>query len=188
MRSYSVLLRHEPSSGNDRTTLEVSTKSSFSRFLSTLGSCWGSLRLPNLQQVWLHSPNLLQVWLFLPNLQQVWLTQDQLGTFPAALPAALPAAPSATPSEILPSAPSAALPTALYLPHKIRTHEALCVARKTAVFLAPKPLPLIPPLAVRTCAAHACAAHAVWFPASGTIKKCNPRVDYTHIHAQSSAI
>ena len=115
MRSCSVLMRHEPSSGNDRTTLGVFTKSSFSRFLSTPGSCWSSLRLPYLrlpylQQVWLHSPNLLQVWLFLPHLQQVWLTQDQLGAFPA------------TPS------------TALYLPHKIRTHEALFVARKPLYF------------------------------------------------------
>ncbi len=143
MRSCSVLMRHEPSSGNDRTTLGVFTKSSFSRFLSTPGSCWSSLRLPYLrlpylQQVWLHSPNLLQVWLFLPHLQQVWLTQDQLGAFPATLSAAL------------------------YLPHKTRTYKALCVARKTAVFPAPKPLPLAPTR--------------------------SPRVDYTCAHAQSSAI
>ena len=159
MRSYSVLLRHEPSSGNDRTTLGVFTKSSFSRFLSTPGSCWGSLRLPYLrlpylQQVWLHSLNLLQVWLVLPHLLQVWLTQDQLGAFPAALPVAL----SATLPGILPSAPSAAL----YLPHKTRTYKVLCVARKTAVFPAPKPLLLAPTR--------------------------SPRVDYTCAHAQNSAI
>ena len=76
--------------------------------------------LPNLQQVWLYSPNLQQVWLFLPHLQQVWLTQDQLGAFLAVLSAAL------------------------YLPYKTRTYKALCVARKTAVFIAPKPLPLTP--------------------------------------------
>ena len=110
MRSYSVLLRHEPLSGNDRTTLEVSTKSSRSRFLSTPGSYWGSLRLP-----YLRLPNLR-----LPNLQQVWLTQDQLGAFLAVLSAAL------------------------YLLYKTRTYKSLCVARKTAVFLAPKPLPLTP--------------------------------------------
>ena len=114
--------------------------------------------LPNLLQVWLYSPNLLQVWLVLPHLLQVWLTQDQLGTFLAALPVA----PSATLPGILPSAPSAALPAALYLPHKTRTHEAHCVARKTAVFLAPKPLTLAPTR--------------------------SPRVDYTRPHAQSSAI
>ena len=150
MRSYSVLLRHEPLSGNDRTTLGVSTKNSRSRFLSTPGSCWGSLRLPNLQQVWLYSPNLQQVWLFLPHLQQVWLTQDQLGAFLAVLSAALAAASSAT------------LPTALYLLHKIRIYDAHRVARKTAVFLTPKPLPLAPTR--------------------------SPRVDYTRAHTQSSAI
>ena len=91
----------------------------------------------------------------------------QLGTFPAApsgiLPAALPVAPSATLPGILPSAPSVALPAALYLPHKTRTHEAHCVARKTAVFLAPKPLPLPPP--------------------TRSPRVCGPHVDYTRIHA-----
>ena len=87
----------------------------------------------------------------------------QLGAFPAALPVT----PSAILPGILPSTPSAALPAALYLTHKTRTYKALCVARKTAVFLAPKPLPLPPTRSPRVC---------------------GPRVDYTRIHAQSSAI
>ena len=82
--------------------------------------CKYGSHLPNLLQVWLHSPNLLQVWLVLPHLLQVWLTQDQLGAFLAVLSAAL------------------------YLLYKTRTYKALCVARKTAVFIAPKPLPLTP--------------------------------------------
>ena len=181
VRSYSVLLRREPLFGNDRTTLEVSTKSSFSRFLSTLGSCWGSLRLPNLQQVWLHSPNLLQVWLyspnlqqvwlFLPHLQQVWLTQDQLGAFPAVLSAAPSAAPSAT------------LPTVLYLLHKIRTYDAHRVARKTSVFFALKPLVLVSLLVVRAYAGYA-RGHSMPRRAC----RCSPRVCRLRAHTQSSAI
>ena len=161
MRSYSVLLRHEPLFGNDRTTLEVSTKSSFSRFLSTLGSCWGSLRLPNLQQV----------WLFLPHLQQVWLTQDQLGAFPAVLSAAPSAAPSAT------------LPTVLYLLHKIRTYDAHRVARKTSVFFALKPLVLVSLLVVRAYAGYA-RGHSMPRRAC----RCSPRVCRLRAHTQSSAI
>ena len=123
------------------------------RFLSTPGSCQVSLRfpnlrlpmhLPNLQQVWLYSPNLQQVWLFLPHLQQVWLTQDQLGAFLAVLSAAPSAAPSAT------------LPTALYLLHKIRTYDARRVARKTSVFFAPIGIPTRSP---RVHSPHAYCQH-----------------------------
>ena len=126
MRSYSVLLRHEPLSGNDR-PYSSPPKAPYPKFLSTLGNCWGSPRLPYLRFPYSHL-----LYSHLPYLLQVWLTQDQLGAFLAVLSAALAAASSAT------------LPTALYLLHKIRIYDAHRVARKTAVFLAPKPLPLTP--------------------------------------------